>query len=85
MDYNLPKVQAAEDAETDEDLVLLNGIEKDLDSEKSCCPDIKDKLANIINKRFSSVLQPEKKSRKNRRNMISPITVQNLLYLSAIR
>ena len=60
MDYIQPKAQTAEDAESDEDFVLLNGIEKDLNSDKSCGPDIKDKLANIINKRFSSVLQPEK-------------------------
>ena len=61
MDYIQPKTQTGEDVESDEDLVLLNGIEKDLESDKSCGPEIKDKLANIIKTRFSSVLPPEKK------------------------
>ena len=38
MDYIQPKADA-EDAESDEDLVLLNGIGKDLESNKSCGPD----------------------------------------------
>ena len=64
MDYIQPKAQTGEDAESDDNLVLLNGIEKDLESDKSCGPDIKNKLANIINKRFSSVLAPEKVKEK---------------------
>ena len=55
------------------------GIKKDLQIDKSCGPDIKHKLANIINKRFSSVLQQktikEKQEKYDRSNNCTKLIV----------